>query len=196
MISLPAGTRVRQAAGATDMRCGFNCLTAKVQTVLAENPLHRPRLRVPRTARSLRRGSGCGRMVSDMVFGHTGFTRRLKNQAFSGAVGSPPSPPVLKNAPLGAFSFVEGAPSAVPAQVLGVPDLKELLSHAVRETARDSGWSRLSGVGSLLGKTHTSFDARNYGFKKLSDLVRAQPYLDVRDTPDDTGFVHVELRMK
>ena len=84
----------------------------------------------------------------------------------------------------------------VPAQVLGVPDLKELLSHAVRETARDSSWSRLSGVGSLLGKTHTSFDARNYGFKKLSDLVRAQPYLDVRDTPDDTGFVHVELRLK
>ena len=77
-----------------------------------------------------------------------------------------------------------------------MPDLKELLAHAIRETARDSGWSRLSAVGGLLGKTHTSFDPRNYGFKKLSDLVRAQPYLEVNDAPDGTGFVHVELRLK
>lgn len=38
MISLPAGTRIWLAAGATDMRCGFNGLAAKVQTVLDENP--------------------------------------------------------------------------------------------------------------------------------------------------------------
>lgn len=81
------------------------------------------------------------------------------------------------------------------AQIPDIPDLKELLSHAVRETTRDSGWSRLATVGSLLGKTHTSFDPRNYGFKKLSDLVRAQPYLQVKDAPDSTGFVHVELRL-
>ena len=84
----------------------------------------------------------------------------------------------------------------VPVQVPDLPDLKELLAHAIRETVRESGWSRLANVGSLLGKTHTSFDARNYGFKKLSDLVRAQSYLEVRDAPDSTGFVHVELRLK
>ena len=82
------------------------------------------------------------------------------------------------------------------AQIPDVPDLKELLAHAVRETARDGGWSRLAAVGSFLGKTHTSFDPRNYGFKKLSDLVRAQSYLDVNDVPDSVGFVHVELRLK
>ncbi|MEF9963303.1 MAG: NYN domain-containing protein [Comamonas sp.] len=82
------------------------------------------------------------------------------------------------------------------AKVADVPDLKELLVHAIRETTRDSGWSRLATVGSLLGKTHTSFDPRNYGFKKLSDLVRTQSYLEVRDAPDSTGFVHVELRLK
>lgn len=86
--------------------------------------------------------------------------------------------------------------TAALAQVPDVPDLKELLAHAIRETGRDSGWSRLSTVGGLLGKTNTSFDPRNYGFKKLSDLVRAQPYLEVRDAPDSTGFVHVELRLK
>lgn len=86
--------------------------------------------------------------------------------------------------------------SAALAKVPDVPDLKELLVHAIRETGRDSGWSRLSTVGGLVGKTHTSFDPRNYGFKRLSDLVRAQPYLEVNDAPDATGFTHVELRLK
>ncbi len=83
-----------------------------------------------------------------------------------------------------------------PVQVPNLPDLKELLAYAVRETVGESGWARLSKVGSLLGKTHTSFDSRNYGFKKLRELVRAQPYLEVRDAPDQSGFVHVELRLK
>ncbi|WP_087744604.1 MULTISPECIES: NYN domain-containing protein [unclassified Acidovorax] len=87
--------------------------------------------------------------------------------------------------------------AAAPAlQLPDVPDLKELLSHAIRETARESGWSRLATVGSLIGKTHSSFDPRNYGFKKLNELVRAQPFVEVADTADSTGFVHVEVRLK
>lgn len=38
MIGLPLGTRIWLAAGVTDMRAGFNCLTAKVETALAEDP--------------------------------------------------------------------------------------------------------------------------------------------------------------
>lgn len=38
MIGLPAGTKVWLAAGATDMRSGFNGPAAKVQTALAEDP--------------------------------------------------------------------------------------------------------------------------------------------------------------
>jgi len=86
--------------------------------------------------------------------------------------------------------------SAALAQVPDIPDLKDLLTHAIRETVRDSGWARLATVGGFVSKTHTSFDARNYGFKKLNELVRAQPYLEVADTPDAAGFVHVEVRLK
>lgn len=86
--------------------------------------------------------------------------------------------------------------TSVLAQDADLPQLQDLLSHAARETVRDSGWSRLATVGGLINKTHTSFDPRNYGFKKLSDLVRSQPYLEVRDAPDATGFIHVELRLK
>jgi len=38
MIGLPAATRVWIAAGHTDMRKGFDCLAALVQTTLADNP--------------------------------------------------------------------------------------------------------------------------------------------------------------
>lgn len=91
----------------------------------------------------------------------------------------------------------EAAAAAMPAPAVpDIPDLKELLMHAVRETTRDSGWSRLATVGSLISKTHTSFDPRNYGFKKLNELVRAQPWLEVADRADATGTPHVELRLR
>lgn len=86
--------------------------------------------------------------------------------------------------------------AAAPVPVPDVPDLRELLSHAVRETVRDGGWSRLAIVGSLLGKTHSSFDPRNYGFKKLGELVRAQSYLEVVERSDATGAAHLEVRLR
>ncbi|HDR8982658.1 IS66 family insertion sequence element accessory protein TnpB [Burkholderia vietnamiensis] len=38
MICLPQNTRIYIAAGVTDIRCGFNSLAAKVQTVLEKDP--------------------------------------------------------------------------------------------------------------------------------------------------------------
>lgn len=51
-------------------------------------------------------------------------------------------------------------------------------------------------VGSYIGKNNTSFDSRNYGFTKLSDLVRKQPYLEVKEAPDASGFVHLYVRAR
>lgn len=39
MIPLPSGTKIRLVAGITDMRNGFNCLAAKVQTALKDDPM-------------------------------------------------------------------------------------------------------------------------------------------------------------
>ncbi|HMG03220.1 MAG TPA: IS66 family insertion sequence element accessory protein TnpB [Edaphobacter sp.] len=39
MIELPKGTRIWIAAGATDMRRGFDGLSAQVQTILEKEPL-------------------------------------------------------------------------------------------------------------------------------------------------------------
>ena len=82
------------------------------------------------------------------------------------------------------------------AAVADLPDLKELLAHAVRETTRDSGWASLAAVGGFIGKNNTSFDARNYGYSKLSELVRKQDYLEVKEVADASGFTHIHVRTK
>jgi len=93
------------------------------------------------------------------------------------------------------FEVLKKSPQLVATvRVPGVPDLADLMSGAVRETMRDNGWSRLSTLGGFLGKTHSSFDPRNYGFKKLSDLVRDQPYLEVREV--DQSGAHIEVRLR
>ena len=99
------------------------------------------------------------------------------------------------------FTEVLRAPAAeaaaqAPVQVQDVPALQGLLAHAIRESLRDTGWASLSAVGGLIGKSNPSFDARNYGFRKLSDLVRKQGYLEVQETTDASGFVHLNVRMK
>ena len=98
------------------------------------------------------------------------------------------------------FIFLEvlkrPAEAAAPVSVSGVPDLKGLLTHAIAETSRDSGWASLSAVGSFINKNNTSFDPRNYGFTKLSELVRKQAYLEVKETTDPSGFNHLSVRAR
>ena len=97
------------------------------------------------------------------------------------------------------FVFLEvlkrPAEQTLPVQVANIPDLKVLLTHAIKETARDSGWAALSALGSFIGKNNASFDARNYGFTKLSELVRNQGYLEVKEVTDASGFVHIHVRL-
>jgi len=81
-------------------------------------------------------------------------------------------------------------------QVAGVPELKGLLTHAIRETLRDSGWASLAAVGSFINKNNTSFDPRNYGFTKLGELVRKQAYLEVKEVVDAAGLTHISTRMR
>jgi len=42
----------------------------------------------------------------------------------------------------------------------------------------DEDWASLSALGDHLNRTDPSFDARSYGFGKLSDLVKAQSFIE------------------
>jgi hypothetical protein len=76
------------------------------------------------------------------------------------------------------------------------PNLKRLLSNAIRSTSKDDGWSSLGEVGSYLVKSNAAFDARDYGHTKLGELVRAQNYVDVRDERGPGGLNSVWVRLR
>jgi len=48
-----------------------------------------------------------------------------------------------------------------------------LLRNAVEGSSDDSGWAHLAPVGSNIAKQAPEFDPRNYGYKKLGELIVA-----------------------
>lgn len=50
---------------------------------------------------------------------------------------------------------------------------KTLLTTTIENLSDDSGWAFLGAVGNVIAKKMPDFDARNYGFKKLSTLVES-----------------------
>lgn len=73
--------------------------------------------------------------------------------------------------------------------------LRQLLTAAIAAGTQEDGWAPLGIVGSLLLKTDPSFDARNFGFRKLSELVKAQSWLQVKDIPIAEG-AHLFVRLR
>ena len=91
--------------------------------------------------------------------------------------------------------------SAQPAPEDDVPtapplNLKRILSTAISSTSKDDGWSNLGEVGSYLIKSHAAFDPRDYGHTKLGELVRAEPYVEVKDVPGPTGLSQLWVQLK
>ena len=76
------------------------------------------------------------------------------------------------------------------------PELEQLLSAAINETAKDDGWSNLGEVGSYLRTRDAAFDPRDYGRPKLGELVRAQPYVEVKEVPSPTGLSQLWVRLR
>lgn len=61
-----------------------------------------------------------------------------------------------------------------------------MLRNAVDAHAGDDGWAALGGVGSHI-MNQGSFDSRNYGYKKLSDLFAAIDLFELSKTSVDGG---------
>ena len=68
------------------------------------------------------------------------------------------------------------APQPTPKAKPGIdPELVKLLGDAIKAAKRDArGFASLSEIGQLAGN-RSSFDARNYGYSRLSELVEAIP---------------------
>ncbi|MBB1473985.1 NYN domain-containing protein [Luteimonas sp. MC1782] len=99
------------------------------------------------------------------------------------------------------FIFTEILRTSSPEKVQPEPtqeSLHTILVPAIAAAAREDGWAALSAVGNLATKSHPSFDSRNYGCQKLSELIRKQKFLDTKSVASSDGSpnVHYYVRVK
>jgi uncharacterized LabA/DUF88 family protein/Fe-S-cluster formation regulator IscX/YfhJ len=73
----------------------------------------------------------------------------------------------------------------------------KLIKATINDLADENGWAFLGEVGNLLLKKQPNFDPRNYGFLKLTPLIKSLPQfeIDKRET-DKAGIKLVYIRNK
>jgi hypothetical protein len=110
------------------------------------------------------------------------YTEILKRPEGSGSAASPTA---------------AGAAADQPSEALAgsLKPLGPALRAAIAAVDQEDGWAPLGQVGTWLLKHDPSFDPRNFGFKKLSDLVRAQTPLDLKTVPGSQG-AHLYVRVR
>jgi len=70
-----------------------------------------------------------------------------------------------------------------------------LIRTSINDLADENGWAFLGDLGNLLLKKQPDFDSRNYGYQKLTQLIRSIPSIEIdkRDT-DKAGIKLVYIR--
>lgn len=65
------------------------------------------------------------------------------------------------------------------------PKVIKLIATTIDDLADDDGWAFLGDVGNLLQKKQPNFDSRNYGFQKLTPLIKSIQKFDIdsRESP-------------
>lgn len=74
----------------------------------------------------------------------------------------------------------------------------KLISASITDLADEGGWAFLGDVGNLINKKRPEFDPRNYGFLKLTPMLKALTRnfeIDERKT-DNSNIKHVYIRIK
>ena len=74
--------------------------------------------------------------------------------------------------------------------------IQSVLTKALNKVdTDDEDWAALSAVGSHLNRTDPSFDPRAYGFGKLSDLVKEQPFIETKTLTGSGGRGQLWVRV-
>ena len=75
--------------------------------------------------------------------------------------------------------------------------LVALLRNAADDSADEDGWAYLGAVGLKIANQASEFDPRNYGYKKLGDLINASQLFDIdRRIIGDSKSVSIYIRDK
>lgn len=143
-----------------------------------------------------------------LVSSDSDFTRLATRLRESGmtvyGIGARKTPRAFRDA-CDKFTFLEvlrgeshATPTDAPEEAAPDPGaLQSLLVRALDKTASDDDdWSALGALGSHLNRIDPSFDSRTYGFGKLTDLVRAQSFLETRTVESAAGRGQLWVRLK
>ena len=76
-------------------------------------------------------------------------------------------------------------------------DLQKLIISSINDLAEEDGWVFLSTIGNHIIKKEPSFDPRNYGFKKLLDIIKNIPAIEMEErTTGKNSVAHLWVRVK
>ena len=67
------------------------------------------------------------------------------------------------------------------------PKVIKLISSTISDLADDDGWAFLGEVGNLLQKKQPNFDSRNYGFQKLTPLIKSTKKFEIEQRENPKG---------
>jgi len=70
-----------------------------------------------------------------------------------------------------------------------------LLRGALEAASDDTGWASLGTIGNIINKQSPDFDSRNYGYAKLSGLIKGIGLFDTEERQIGNGkHLYVRLR--
>lgn len=77
------------------------------------------------------------------------------------------------------------------------PKVIKLISATISDLADDDGWAFLGDVGNLLQKKQPNFDSRNYGYQKLTPLIKSIKKFEIEQRESPKGrFKLIYVRNK
>jgi len=77
------------------------------------------------------------------------------------------------------------------------PKVIKLISSTIDDLADEDGWAYLGDVGNLLQKKQPNFDSRNYGFEKLTPLIKSIKQFEIDQRESSKGrFKLIYVRNK
>jgi uncharacterized LabA/DUF88 family protein len=88
----------------------------------------------------------------------------------------------------------EPEPEPDPQAMLKI--VRRLISSSITDIADENGWAFLGDVGNLILKKQPDFDPRNFGFPKLTPLIKSLDFeIDERDSGQN-NIKHIYIRNK
>ncbi len=97
----------------------------------------------------------------------------------------------------------ESSDSDTPSTKMSVekitPKVIQLISTTISDCAGEDGWAFLGDVGSLLQKKQPNFDSRNFGFEKLTPMMKSIKNIEIESRDSSKGrfkLIYVKYKKK